>query len=82
MIMDIQMPVMDGLTAIRRMRANPGLAQIPIIAVTALAMPGDRERCMEAGADRYLAKPVGLHQLIEVMSELFNARGKHSPRLP
>jgi signal transduction histidine kinase/ActR/RegA family two-component response regulator len=81
-IMDIQMPVMDGLTAIRRMRANPGLAQIPIIAVTALAMPGDRERCMEAGADRYLAKPVGLHQLIEVMSELFNARGKHSPRLP
>ena len=71
-IMDIQMPVMDGLTAIRRMRANPGLAQVPIIAVTALAMPGDREHCMEAGANRYLAKPVSLHQLIEVMSELLS----------
>ncbi len=74
-IMDIQMPVMDGLTAIRRMRADLGLAQVPIIALTALAMPGDRERCMEAGANRYLAKPVSLYQLSAVMSELFSKGG-------
>jgi CheY-like chemotaxis protein len=62
-LMDIQMPGMDGLQAIERLRQNKGFRKIPIIALTALAMPGDRERCLEAGADDYLAKPVGLKEL-------------------
>jgi CheY-like chemotaxis protein len=62
-LMDIQMPRMDGLAAIRQLRADPQTAHTPIIAVTALAMPGDRERCIEAGADAYVSKPLGLRQL-------------------
>jgi signal transduction histidine kinase/CheY-like chemotaxis protein len=62
-LMDIQMPGVDGLAAIARIREDSQLAQIPIIALTALAMPGDRERCLEAGANEYLEKPVKLKHL-------------------
>ena len=62
-LMDIQMPVMDGLEATRRLRASQQFATTPIIALTALAMPGDRERCIEAGANEYMSKPVGLKTL-------------------
>jgi CheY-like chemotaxis protein len=69
-LMDIQMPKVDGLTAIRQMRANPVMAPIPIIALTALAMPADQEKCLAAGANAYLAKPVRLKSLVETMQRL------------
>ncbi|NUM46414.1 MAG: PAS domain S-box protein, partial [Anaerolineales bacterium] len=66
-LMDIQMPEMDGLEAIRQLRATPAFAHTPIIALTALAMPGDRERCLSAGANEYLVKPVSLKDLVETI---------------
>ena len=62
-LMDIQMPEMDGIEAISRIRQNPHIATIPIIALTALAMESDRDRCLAAGANEYLPKPVKLKQL-------------------
>ncbi len=69
-LMDIQMPEMDGLEAIRRLRQMPALKSTPVIALTALAMPGDRNRCLKAGADEYLTKPVGLKNLVATIQRL------------
>ncbi|WP_199315473.1 PAS domain S-box protein [Aerosakkonema funiforme] len=63
-LMDIQMPEMDGLEATQKIRRNPNLADIPIVALTALAMDSDRDRCFAAGVDEYLTKPVKLKQLV------------------
>jgi len=71
-LMDIQMPVMDGLTAIRELRANSAMPHVPIIALTALAMPGDRERCLAAGASDYMSKPVSVKALAAMIKRLLN----------
>ncbi|NTU81459.1 MAG: response regulator [Chloroflexales bacterium] len=74
-LMDIQMPVMDGLEAIQRLRAA-GMCATPIIALTALTMPGDRERCLEAGADEYFSKPVGLRTLLTLIAQRLQRTGE------
>jgi len=68
-LMDIQMPVMDGLEATRLIRADPKLATVPIVALTARAMQGDQELCIEAGANQYLSKPIELEQLVGVIGQ-------------
>ncbi len=62
-LMDVQMPHMSGIEATAHIRDDPRIASIPIFALTALAMPGDRERCLEAGMDEYFTKPVSLRGL-------------------
>jgi CheY-like chemotaxis protein len=57
-VMDLQMPVMDGYEAAARLKADPGLARIPLVAVTAYAMVGDQERILQRGFDGYLTKPI------------------------
>jgi len=66
-LMDCMMPEVDGLQATQEIRAAEGASHVPIIAMTALAMPGDRERCLAAGMDDYLSKPVRLETLGAVM---------------
>jgi len=64
------MPEMDGMEAIQKIRTHDIYANIPIIAVTAKAMAGEREKCLNAGADDYLPKPVDVGQLTEKMNNL------------
>ena len=66
-LMDVMMPVMDGLTATRAIRKNPDWKKLPIIALTAKAMPDDQERCIEAGANDYMAKPLDVDKLLSLI---------------
>jgi CheY-like chemotaxis protein len=68
-LMDVQLPGIDGLEALRRLRQEELTASIPVLAVTAQAMSGDRERFLEAGFDGYLAKPIDVAELIQVVEE-------------
>ena len=73
-LMDIQMPDIDGLEAIRKLRADPELRGTPIIAVTALVLPGDRERCLAAGANDFLGKPISIRDLNNAIAGLLQPR--------
>lgn len=66
-LMDVMMPVMDGLTATREIRSKPKWKNLPIITLTAKAMPDDQERCIEAGASDYMAKPVDVEKLLSLV---------------
>ncbi len=67
-IMDVQMTVMDGVAAVKTLKADPATHAIPVIAVTALAMNGDRERILAAGFDDYLGKPISVKELRVVVA--------------
>ncbi|HYP88993.1 MAG TPA: response regulator, partial [Polyangiaceae bacterium] len=73
-LMDVMMPEVDGYAAMRALRQDARFARIPIIALTARAMKGERERCLEAGASDYLAKPVESERLLAAV------RGWAAPR--
>jgi two-component system cell cycle response regulator DivK len=68
-LMDVQLPGIDGVEALERLRQDERTASIPVLALTAQAMSGDRERFLEAGFDGYLAKPVDVRELIEAVRE-------------
>jgi len=75
-LMDVQMPGVDGIQATQMLRADLGFKETPIIALTALAMPGDRERMLEAGMDDYFAKPFSFKELVTRMNELLGESTK------
>ena len=73
-LMDIQMPKLDGLEATREIRKDPAFSQVPIIALTALALSGDRARCLAAGVNEYMTKPVSLRQLNEAIKTMLSEK--------
>jgi PAS domain S-box-containing protein len=83
-LMDIQMPQLDGIEAIKRLRAapEPAVAAVPIIALTALVMAGDRTRCLEAGANAYISKPFAMHALLLTIAQVLDARRAPAPDGP
>jgi len=78
-IMDIHLPKMGGLEVTRRLRQLPALSHIPIIALTAYAMKGDKEKFIKGGCDAYLAKPINTRELPKVISEILLHQQKANP---
>jgi two-component system, cell cycle response regulator DivK len=73
-LMDMSLPIIDGWEATRQLKANPATQAIPVIALTAHAMAGDRQKALDAGCDDYDTKPVNLASLLEKMEQLLNSR--------
>ena len=72
-LMDIQMPVMDGYEATRQIKANPALKAIPIVAVTSYALSGDEQKTRDAGCDAYIAKPYSPRQMLAKVREILGS---------
>ena len=69
-LMDMMMPEIDGYEAMETMNSLPSLRKIPIVAVTAQAMPGDKERCLKSGASGYVSKPINITELEKLIHQL------------
>ena len=74
LLLDIGMPGLDGFAVVRSIRENPRLASLPVLAVTAYAMQGDRERVLSSGFDGYLSKPINAKSLAEELERLLSLR--------
>jgi two-component system cell cycle response regulator DivK len=72
-LMDIQMPVLDGYEATRRIKANPALVSIPIVAVTSYALSGDEQKARDAGCNDYIAKPYSPRQMLAKVREILGS---------
>ena len=70
LLMDISMPLLDGFATVRKIRENPELASLPVLAVTAYAMQGDRDKVLNAGFDGYLSKPINASDLANALERL------------
>ena len=80
LLLDIGMPVLDGYAVVRKIRENPRLAALPVLAVTAYAMQGDRENILNSGFDGYLSKPVDTVALVEEIKRLLRkGDGRNAP---
>ena len=77
-LMDIHLPGIDGIETFERLREDPVTTAIPVIAVTASAMPDDRERIRSVGFDRYLSKPINIDLFLEAVDDVLGAVGKES----
>lgn len=77
--LDLQMPILDGLSVIRELRADVRFRHLPVVAVTATAMLGDRERAIAAGFDSYIAKPINLGEVRE-QTKLLSSRRSYAER--
>ena len=80
-IMDIQLPKINGLEVTRKLRETPAFSQTPIIAITAYAMKGDRERVIGSGCSTYLSKPINTRELPEMIAEMLLQRQKDNPSI-
>jgi CheY-like chemotaxis protein len=78
-LMDMSLPIIDGWEATRQIKANPAVAEIPVIALTAHAMAGDREQALGAGCDDYDTKPIELPRLLEKIAAQLTRVGKSAP---
>jgi CheY-like chemotaxis protein len=72
LLLDIGMPLLDGYAVARKIRGDPGLAQLPILAITAYAMQGDREKILNSGFDGYVSKPINAVALVEEIKRLLD----------
>jgi CheY-like chemotaxis protein len=79
LLLDIAMPVLDGFGVVRKIRENPRLATLPVLAVTAYAMQGDQEKVLNSGFDGYLSKPISAVALAEEMDRLLSKKDGLSP---
>ena len=79
-IMDIQLPGINGLDVTRKLRKTPSISDTPIIGVTAYAMKGDREKIIEAGCDAYLSKPIDTRQLPELVAKMLLTKHGDNPQ--
>jgi CheY-like chemotaxis protein len=74
-LMDLQLPGIDGLTATRRLKSDPDLKAIPVIALTSFAMVGDREKALAAGCDEYISKPIDIKRLKSMVARFLEDSG-------
>jgi CheY-like chemotaxis protein len=75
-LMDLSLPEMDGWEAAREIKNNPQIAGIPLIALTAHTLPGDRQKAMEAGFDNYISKPINVPAFYDIVSAVFNEKSE------